>query len=74
MKLPTEQVSKINHVEAGGRVRALREKNNISLRRLAAALKKSPAFVSDLERGRRNWTSELFAAAEYNIRIIAESR
>ena len=74
MKLPTEQVQEINHLEAGARIREFREKNNISLRRLAVAMKISPPFMSDLERGRRNWTLEKFNLAEAHIRNIAGER
>ncbi len=62
-KLPTEKVSKINHIEAGQRIRDRREKAGKSLRWLAHEMDKSPPYMSDLERGRRNWTPELFNKA-----------
>jgi transcriptional regulator with XRE-family HTH domain len=70
MKLPTTQVQEINHAEAGKQVRALREKNNITLRRLAVALKISAPFLSDMELGRRGWTAERFELAQQKIKEI----
>ena len=67
MKLPTEQVSKINHAEAGLKIRTARERAGMSVRRLAADMKISPMFLSDMERGRRNWTEERFWQAEKAI-------
>jgi transcriptional regulator with XRE-family HTH domain len=63
MKVITESVERIDHVATGKLVRDLRETKGISLRRLAIALKVSPPFLSDMERGRRNWTTERFEQA-----------
>lgn len=69
-KLPTEKVSKINHIEAGQRIRSAREKAGKSLRWLANEMQKSPPYMSDLERGRRNWTPELFERAVTVLKAI----
>ena len=62
-KLPTVNVKSINHLEAGKRIRALREKAGMSVRRLANEMGFSAPFMSDLERGRRNWTEAHFNKA-----------
>lgn len=72
MKLPTRKVSKISHAEAGELVRKFREHHNVSLRKLALKMKFSAAFLSDMERGRRNWTTEKFELAERSIRELAK--
>jgi len=69
-KLPTEKVSRINHVEAGKRIRDQREKVGKSLRWLAHEMGKSPPYMSDLERGRRNWTPQLFDKATEILNAI----
>lgn len=58
-----QSVKEINHSLAGARIRSLRETTGKSLRWLAKEMKKSPAFVSDLELGRRNWTEQSYARA-----------
>lgn len=63
LKLPTEKVSKINHLEAGKRVRNLRESKEMSLRRLAHLMGITPPYLSDMELGRRNWTEERYSLA-----------
>lgn len=65
MKAPTTKtvVINVNHIASGEAVRERREAKNKSLRWLAAQLKISPMFLSDLERGRRNWTQERFKQA-----------
>lgn len=63
IELPTNKTTEINHAEAGKRVRALREKSGVSLRQLARDMKLSAPFLSDLERGRRNWSVENFKKA-----------
>ena len=45
----------------GGRIRELREEKDFSLRELARLLDVSPAFMSDVELGRRFPTDELLA-------------
>ena len=63
-KLPTTTVEKIDHLEAGKRIRAMREQAGMSVRRLAKEMGFSAPFVSDLELGRRNWTVENFNRAK----------
>ena len=69
MKLPTTQINIVDHAAAGLKIRAAREKSHTSLRRLAHLMGISPPFLSDLERGRRNWTPSMFEKAD---RIIKE--
>jgi len=64
MKLPTARTWEIDHVKAGASIRALRTGKGMSLRTLSLKMGyRNPAFLSDLERGRRNWTEERFAKA-----------
>lgn len=59
MKLATKQATVTDHVKTGAFARKLRKSKGISLRSLAKELDKSAVFISDLERGRRNWTPEM---------------
>lgn len=65
MKTPltTTTVTSLDHAKCGDSVRERREAKNKSLRWLAHRMKVSPAFLSDLERGRRNWTRIRFEQA-----------
>ncbi len=56
--LPVMTVEKIDHVAAGAAMRAMREKKKVSLRAVATRLGFSPAYVSDLELGKRNWDKD----------------
>ena len=47
---------------AGAALRYVREASEISLRQLAKELGLSAMYVSDLERGKRNWSVERFDA------------
>lgn len=58
------QVEEIDHAETGALFRAKREAHSISLRDLAKAMRLSPAYISDIERGRRNWNADL--VEDYN--------
>lgn len=71
MKLPTVQTQETDNAEAGRRIRALREAHGISLRRLAAAMKITPPYLSDMELGRRGWSPERFELAQAKIMEIA---
>jgi predicted transcriptional regulator len=71
MKLPTRNTTQISHAEAGELIRKFRKCRKVSLRSLATALDISAPFLSDLERGRRNWTSERFIATEAKIRQLS---
>ncbi len=55
----TTQVEQIDHKATGRRLRSLRENNNLSLRDLGEWLELSAAYLSDLERGKRNWSKQL---------------
>lgn len=55
----TLQTVLIDHIKTGARVRNARLRAGVSLRELARRLNLSAPFVSDLERGRRNWTTTL---------------
>jgi transcriptional regulator with XRE-family HTH domain len=56
-------VKQIDHVATGAAMRQLRKAHNVSMREIARRMKLSAPFISDLERGRRNWTGKL--AIEY---------
>lgn len=66
---PTITIKQIDHAKAGDRIRVLRESKNLPVRWLAEQLNISSAFMSDLERGRRNWTQERFESA---VKFIAK--
>lgn len=67
LKLPTDKVEKINSVRAGAMIREARMKNKISLRALAAEMKISFPYLSDLELARRGWSENLFTLAALSI-------
>lgn len=64
MKLPMIKTSEIDHVEAGKKIRDARWNAGVSLRSLASKMHISAPFLSDLERGRRNWSDDKFRQAE----------
>lgn len=72
LKIPTMPCSQtlIDHEECGHVVRVERSKKGISLLNLADKLNISSPFLSDLERGKRNWTEERFKTA---MQIIEKS-
>jgi transcriptional regulator with XRE-family HTH domain len=72
MNLPMIKISDINHAEAGKRIRAARIAGNISLRSLAGKMHISAPFLSDLERGRRNWSDYKFWQAESLIKEMSK--
>ena len=43
----------------GKQMRELREEKGVSLRTVASKLEFTPAYISDLEHGRRGWSDEL---------------
>jgi transcriptional regulator with XRE-family HTH domain len=49
----------INHVATGKQARKVRTSHKISLREIARRMDISAPFLSDLERGRRNWNLTL---------------
>lgn len=54
----TKTARELDHVLTGVRVRMERSARGISLRALARRAGLSASYLSDLERGRRNWTLE----------------
>jgi|HubBroStandDraft_1064217.scaffolds.fasta_scaffold02417_3 transcriptional regulator with XRE-family HTH domain len=52
-------VEQIDHVATGAAMRQLRKAHNISLREIARRMGLSAPFISDLERGRRNWNANM---------------
>jgi transcriptional regulator with XRE-family HTH domain len=54
-----ETIQVIDHKRTGEQSRRSREYAGITLRTLAKRMKISPAYLSDLERGKRNWSEEL---------------
>jgi transcriptional regulator with XRE-family HTH domain len=71
MKIPTRNTTQVSHEAAGDLIRKFRQCRQVSLQSLAAKLGVSIPYVSDLERGRRNWTTELFLKAEAAIRKLS---
>ena len=63
MKIPTVAYETISHHQAGALVRERRLETGISLRAFAKQLEISPSYLSDLERGRRNWSESFWTAA-----------
>lgn len=51
-----KKVQEIDHRATGAAMRARREKSGKSLREVSAKMGISAAYLSDLERGFRNWT------------------
>jgi len=49
----------LDPVEIGASMRRIRTRRNIGLRSVAVAMKISAPYLSDLERGRRNWNDDL---------------
>lgn len=54
----------IDHRATGAAVRRKRKLVGLSLRELARQIKVSAPFLSDLERGNRNWNEERLAQVE----------
>lgn len=48
----------IDHKATGAFWRRIRERYGLSLRDMAKRLEFSPAYLSDLEQGKRNWSIE----------------
>ncbi len=59
MELIFKTTQVIDHIATGAKARESREKLNLSLRSVARKMGYSAAFISDLERGRRNWDKPL---------------
>jgi len=67
-KLPMVNGSQtlIDHAKCGDKVRVQRERLSIPLKDFALLLGISAPFLSDLERGKRNWTEARF------LQVVAE--
>ncbi len=63
MKIPTKPAYEIDHALAGKNVRSAREQRGMSLRKLAIKMGITAPFLSDLERGRRNWNEQRYNSA-----------
>lgn len=57
------------YIEIGSRLRKMREERKITLREMARRLACSAAYVSDLERGRRNWDHDGIKCYEFHLGI-----
>lgn len=60
----------LDSYEVGTRLRNERESRGMSLRTMAGKLSYSPAYVSDMELGRRGWTESKVAAYLENLKAI----
>ena len=74
LKLPTKSVPQISHERAGKLIRRVRREHGFSQWVLADAMNISAPYLSDLERGRRNWTAERFYLANKTIRELFKTR
>ena len=61
--IPKKECWIIDHVQTGAVIRQARVECGITLKAVADAMGISSPFLSDLERGRRNWTEEHFRNA-----------
>jgi predicted transcriptional regulator len=52
-------VEVIDHAKTGSGLRSARKAQRVSLRSLAAQMSLSAPYISDLENGRRNWSTLL---------------
>ena len=59
LKIKCIKILQIQHKETGATARLEREKSNISLRNLAKEMGISAPYLSDLERGNRNWSVKI---------------
>lgn len=60
--------NQIDHEALGADMRKEREAAGVSLRSMAKAMAFSAAFLSDLERGRRNWSDASFKFYQAEIK------
>jgi len=62
----------IQHYETGQEARRVRTKMSVSLRSLAKRMEISPAYLHDLEVGRRNWSIKLMRRFEQALTDTGE--
>ena len=67
-----KQTTRINHEAAGDMVRKFRLSRKVSLRAVAIEIEMSAPYLSDLERGRRNWSPELFVFVGEAIKKLSQ--
>lgn len=72
LKIPTTIKVVIDNLKAGEEIRREREVANISLRTLAKRMGFSAAYLSDMERGRRNWSNARFEKAANLIEKLSK--
>lgn len=58
----------------GRQLKEQREAKTISQRRVARSMNISPAFLCDLEAGKRNWTRELISGFRLALRKISSEQ
>jgi transcriptional regulator with XRE-family HTH domain len=68
MNLKTRKVEQVDDAATGAAARAARQKVKRSLRSVARQLKVSPAYLSDLELGKRAWSAEKLSRFEKALR------
>lgn len=61
-----------DHIETGAEMRRLRQERGLSQRWMAEQMGHSAAYLSDLERGRRNWTTALVGKYIATLERVAE--
>ena len=64
MNLLYAKIQIIDHIKTGESCRREREKLGVSVKTIADLMRLSPAYVGDLEKGRRNWREDL--VKQYN--------
>jgi predicted transcriptional regulator len=60
---PVISTDSLDHAAIGALIRKARTSRRIGLKDLAKAMAVSAPYLSDLERGRRNWTVERYVRA-----------
>jgi len=57
----------IDHFRTGQKMKLLRMSKKLSLRKLAKKMKISAPYLSDLERGKRNWNKDRIKKYQNNL-------
>lgn len=57
----------IDQIHLGAEFRRLRKEKNVSMNEMARRMKISAPYLSDLERGKRNWTQSLVERFTENL-------
>ena len=71
MEAPQRLNYEIDHTKAGRKIRKHRKARNVQLNDLATELGITDGYLSDLERGKRNWTQKRFSEAHRAISKLA---